>query len=359
MKLSQALANLWRRARWWRFCLLSAITLTLIFVLFPPERGTDTGSLPALPADVRYAVPNPASGTVAVAHASAAGAKAAVAPPAPSPAPTTAAAPTAKPAALVKPATAPAAAPQTQPQVAQIAMANVSPADTLSGVDPTQISRTAHGVIVVKGFSIQLPPGEWMTLSHGEVKGAVSGEKLILGRIEHKKLLGLVEISAGRTLDLSKNDFTGLEACAPGGGQDKLSIHCEVNTPNVAISAWLIGHMFTPPLAQWANKSIKIDPMMRAAAGDLAAKGVTYDQDYVQVNFARRETWGYLQVFYYFDPSTEGIASSNAMSFGDTDWAVDRIKHFPEKQAYVEKIEGWASKQWPDFKRAFDEAEKG
>ena len=238
-------------------------------------------------------------------------------------------------------------------------MANVNPGDTLSGIDPTQLSKTAHGAIVVKGFSIQLPPGEWMSLANGTIKGKHDGELMILGRIEHKKLLGLVQITARRTVDPSTEEFPVLPACAPGGGQDDLSIHSEVNTANVEISCWVINHLFTPPLAQWANKSIKMDGMFRMAAGDLAAKGVTYDQDYVEVNLARQANWGLLQVKYDFDPSLDGITSASAMSYEDTDWAVKRIQHFPDKQAYLQKLETWGANQWSIFKHAFDEAEKG
>ena len=91
----------------------------------------------------------------------------------------------------------------------------------------------------------------------------------------------------------------------------------------------------------------------------MTAKGITYPQDFVRVQFARAEVWGLLEVMYLFSPEDEaGITANTAPSFRESDWFVKNITHFPEKVAYMEKIKTWATGFWPKFQAAYAASEK-
>ena len=118
-----------------------------------------------------------------------------------------------------------------------------------------------------------------------------------------------------------------------------------------------MSNYFTTPWQQWADRAIRLDGLDRAAAGDMTAKGITYPQDFVAVRFSRSEKWGFLDATYLFDPELEGLSSSTALSFRDSEWHTTNISHFPDKVAYVEKTKMWATNFWLKFQEVFAASE--
>jgi hypothetical protein len=90
------------------------------------------------------------------------------------------------------------------------------------------------------------------------------------------------------------------------------------------------------------------------AAGDLAAKGVDYPQDLVDVRFTRAESWGFLEVSYLFDPELDGITSNIALSARESDWHAPNASRFPDKVAYLSKMRDWGEGFWPKFQQTFE-----
>jgi hypothetical protein len=223
-----------------------------------------------------------------------------------------------------------------------------------SGLNGALLGRTYRQSIRVEGFDVPLPPGQWAVLANSSIHfNSSPGMAYFLGRIEQKRLVGAIRLFA-----LRSNSQPGTGFPAANG--------CKVRNPNLnylyagSVTAfdhqacWLINNYFTPPLQQWADRAVKIAGLDRAAAGDLTAKGVSYPQDLIDVRFTRAETWGFLEVSYLFNPEAEGINSSTALSARESDWHAPNAPRFPEKMAYLAKIQAWGEGFWPKFQQAFE-----
>jgi len=125
-------------------------------------------------------------------------------------------------------------------------------------------------------------------------------------------------------------------------------------TPNGHQACWTIRNVYTTPWMRWADRSLKLQSIDRAAAGAMTADGVTFPQDFVSVTFTRTEQWGLLEVMYLFSPESEGITSNTVLTVGESDWTPANTAKYPEKLAYVDKIKSWGIEFWPAFKGAFD-----
>ncbi|MCX4162861.1 MULTISPECIES: hypothetical protein [Paraburkholderia] len=241
------------------------------------------------------------------------------------------------------------------PATAAISMAvpGAAAKPDISGLDGALLGRTYRQVIPVEGFNVPLPPGQWAVLANStaRTRGA-SGMAYFLGRIEHKRLVGAIRLFALHSNDQPGAGFPAANACTTGN-PDLNYLYLDSVTAFDHQGCWLINHYFTPPLQQWADRAIKISSLDRAAAGDLAAKGVTYPQDMVNVRFTRAETWGLLEVSYMFDPEVEGISSNTALSARESDWHATNAPRFSAKVAYLAKLQSWGEEFWPKFQQAF------
>lgn len=349
--------SLWMRAPLWRVCLTTAVLLSAVVVCFPPKwRAVDVKSLPPVPEAVTYYSKQNAT----VAHI------------APAPEATS----TGK---LVPALTEHASASSVQKQVtngrkSSTAMIAATPNGTAKSPVTAQISMAAPGVaadkdpsdldraflgrtyrqsITVEGFNLPLPPGQWAVLANSSVRlHGASGVAYFLGRIEHRRLVGAMRLFALRSSEQPGTGFPAANGCTSGNPNlNYLSI--ESVTPFGHQACWLINNYFTPPLQQWADRAVRIAALDRAAAGDLAAKGVNYPQDLVDVRFTRAEMWGLLEVSYLFDPELDGIASSTALSARESDWHAPNADRFPDKVAYLAKMRDWGDGFWPKFQQAF------
>jgi hypothetical protein len=326
-------------------CLFSALGLTALFVSCPPDFGARGGGQ-VLPEQVAYAPPKASPAATSTT------------PPGAPPA----IAQEAKPAvtAAVRPApqhSAPASAVPAANAAISLAAPGPSKAPDQSGLDPALLGRTYSGSIDVNGFRLPLPPGKWAVLANIRVgKPQAPGLGLFLGHIEHRRLIGAMRVFALKSVDLPGAGFPSVRGCAPGNSRYN-AMEVAAMTPFGHQACWLMLNFYTPPFLQWADRGVHIAQLDRIAAGDMAAKGVTYAQDLMAVEFHRAEKWGLVQADYLFSPDNEGIHARDVVSYTDSDWYPANIGRFPEKVAYVEKLKSWAQTFWPKFDAAFNAAQ--
>jgi hypothetical protein len=322
--------TLWKRAPWWRFVVLSSLLLTLVMGLFPPRRNTGPAQ-PALDsASYRPPARTDSSPPLSV-----------------PPTPAMQAVASTPPVTQAKPPAPPAA------RTASLALARPDGSDIgPSGIDPALMGRTYHGKIQMSGFELSLPPGEWAMLAsstaHLIKHPENAGMQYFLGRIEHARLTGAIEVIA-----LHSPDQSGFEAPGTCVSPQTIYTRKEEMTVFARQACWTIHLVFTSGMQQWADKAAKMSNIYRMAGGDLSAKGVTYPQEMIAVHFFRSEPWGLLEAAYHFSPEAERIHSNTVPTIQDSDWFVDNLQRYPEKLAYTEKLKQWGETNWPLFQTAF------
>jgi hypothetical protein len=340
---------LWKRAPWWRFSILCAALLMVLMALFPPRM--EHRARPSSALDAATYQPPSQDESIAAAPSSASTA----------PVRTTAPTPEAAPArAKPKPARPPAAvsnAPAAAPKNAALALATPSnqPASNgAAGINAALMGRTYQHELLMDGFKVPLPPGDWVVLASSSVKVIKhpenTGMNYFLGQIEHTQLVGAMIVIALR----SAQPESGFEEWQRCSNPQNIYTSKEDMAPFGHQACWIMHTMFTPPLQQWADNAIKIGNLERAAAGDMAAKGISYPQDLVAVHFFRAETWGLLEATYLFSPEHEHITSNVVPTLRDSDWFGANLQKYPEKVAYIDKLRQWGDAHWPAFKAAFD-----
>lgn len=356
------LRSLWRRAPLWRFALMSAGLLSLSLVLFPPKiiAVAAVGALPVAQEAAYEVTPQTRKLQAAVAAAEAASAS--------------------RPAAVQKPVhdiaqskgnhdtndkplQQTSSEPQNRavsPKVAELTLATAPGTDAktnVSGLDNALLGRTYQNSIMINGFKLPLPLGQWVMLSRSGIKNKLgaTGTAAFFARVEHKRLVGVVRVYFLRNEENSNAGFESVRGCTKGN-PNNIYESIEAVTPFDHQACWVMQNYFTPPWQQWADRDVKISNLDKAAAGNMTAKGITYPQDLVGVDVVRAEKWGVVEVQYMFSPEQEGISSNAVMSFPEADWNGRNISRFPEKQAYAAKLKKWAVDMWPTFQSAFSAA---
>lgn len=223
--------------------------------------------------------------------------------------------------------------------------------DQTSGVDRALLGRTFQSSLLVNGFQVPLPPGEWAMLANGTVTNNArpqnKGTIYFLGQIVQKRLVAAVWVQAMRSPGLG---FVQNQNCI---NPNNLYALDKSEGAEHQTCTWIRSY-FSAAMQQWADQSAHIDQMGRAAGKDLAAKGVVYPQELVTAGFERAEKWGELTAGYMFSPEKEGISSNVVPTFRDSDWDKANLQRHPEKLAYINKLERWATGFSPRFQTAFD-----
>ncbi|WP_445145380.1 hypothetical protein [Dyella sp. Tek66A03] len=331
--------RLWKKAPLWRFTGLSAALLALLFLLFAPANRTPA---PAASSNTQASyTPQPK-------------------PSLPAPSPSVAATPTpqapVQPPAEVKAPPLPPTPKLVSPnvQTASLSLATPSAIPTKEGLDNAITGHRFNGSLRVDGFDVPLPPGDWLLLANLRFKTPTAkGEMLYLGQVKNRRLMGAIRVTTARSLSDPGAGFPALKGCMDHSEGNNY-VAAEAVSPSGHQSCWIMVPMFLSPLESWADRTKKLDQLDRAAAGDLAAKGVSFPQDMMTLRLTRAETWGLLEVRYMFNPETDHITSSTVATAADTDWQPGTITRFPEKLVYVEKLKHWGTEFWPRFKTAFD-----
>ena len=109
--------------------------------------------------------------------------------------------------------------PSATPHTASIAMASpngASPVDQ-SRLDAPLVGRAYQQSVPVDRFEVPLPPGQWAMMASGSVKSrGGAGIACFLGKIEHRRMIGAVRISALRGNDHPGAGFPAFNGCVPG-----------------------------------------------------------------------------------------------------------------------------------------------
>jgi hypothetical protein len=243
----------------------------------------------------------------------------------------------------------------TKAQTAHLSLATPSDTSKPGELNSALGGRTYSGSVSVDGYKVPLPAGDWVILSSAHFKSPQAmGELVFLGQVRKMRLIAGARVTALHTVNPPVAGFPPkLKGCY---GQNDIDLYVapEATDPSGHQACWLVDSFFTPPLQQWADSSLKLDKLDRAAAGDMAAKGVSYPQDFLRIRMTRTEPWGILEVSYLFSPDANGIKSNQVISAADSDWIRAHIDRFPEKLAYLEKEKRWATQFWPSFKAGFD-----
>ena len=223
--------------------------------------------------------------------------------------------------------------------------------DPPSGLERAVLGRTFQGTLLVSGFQVPLPPGEWAVLANGTATGNVhpenKGNIYFLGHIVRKRLVGVIWVQAMRSPGFG---FEQNQNCTNPGN---LFVLDKSDGPEHQTCTW-IRSFFSADMQQWADKSAHLDQMVRAAGRDLEAKGVTYPQELVTVGFQRAEKWGEITAGYMFSPEKDGVSSNVAPSFRDSEWYKGNVQRYPEKLAYVTRLQQWSMSFSPRFQAAFE-----
>jgi hypothetical protein len=326
---------LWRRAPLWRFFLLTAALLTLVFVLFPPlGSGNDQHVFVASSDTATYtppaAIPDASSTASARSDDLPSGAGNSTHPPV-----------------------------SGQPKTAALYMVTAAPRTPRNdtGLDEALTGRLYRTSVMIDGYTVPLPPGEWADLAHSTLTlPTATGDAHFLGRIHDKRLIGAVRAFAVRSKDQPGAGFNEVKSCTEvNPGRTFVSIDDEM-VPNGHQACWTVRTVYATPWSRWADRAVGLSAIDRAAAGDMSAKGVTYPQDFVALTFTRTEKWGLLEVMYLFSPDAEGISSRVALSVHETDWTPANVGRYPEKVAYIDKQKAWGMAFWPQFKAAFEKS---
>ncbi len=176
-----------------------------------------------------------------------------------------------------------------------------------------------------------------------------SGMQYFLGRIEHTRLTGAIEVIA-----LRSPDRTGFDEPGTCSSQDNIYTRKDGMMPFAHQACWTVHLVFTGDMQRWADKVARMGGIYRMAGGDLSAKGVTYPQEMIGVHFFRSESWGLLEAVYHFSPETEHIRSNTVATPQDSDWFGTNLQKYPEKLAYAERLKQWGDAHWQPFQAAFD-----
>ena len=167
-----------------------------------------------------------------------------------------------------------------------------------------------------------------------------------LGQIVQKRLVGAIWVQAMHSPGLG---FVNNENCT--NPANLYVLDQSVGTDHQDCM-WIRSY-FSADMRQWADKSAHIDQMARAAAADLATKGVSYPQELITAGFQQAQQWGELTATYMFSPEKDGIASNVVPTFRDSDWYKSNLQRYPQKVAYVNKLRQWATSFSPQFQAAF------
>jgi hypothetical protein len=223
--------------------------------------------------------------------------------------------------------------------------------DRTSGVDRALLGRTFQSTLLVNGFKVPLPPGEWAMLANGTVTGRAHSENkgtiYFLGQIVHKRMVAAIWVQAMRSPGLG---FTQNENCT---NPANLYVSDQSEGTDHQGCMWIRSY-FSADMQQWADKSAHIDQMARAAGGNLASKGVSYPQELITAGFQRADKWGELTAGYMFSPERDGISSNVVPTIRESDWYKSNLQRYPEKVAYVDKLQQWAANFLPKFQAAFE-----
>ncbi|MEJ0040678.1 MAG: hypothetical protein WDO68_32440 [Gammaproteobacteria bacterium] len=92
-------------------------------------------------------------------------------------------------------------------------------------------------------------------------------------------------------------------------------------------------------------------PIFRAAQGVLNDMKVDVPGVLLNVAIHRANTEGFVTAFYFFEPATAGILSTER-SWANSEWAKDRVTADPRRTKYLDDLKAWG-KSWAPIVYAY------
>jgi hypothetical protein len=216
--------------------------------------------------------------------------------------------------------------------------------DTTGSAPPVsgEVGKVYSGFYPIHGRRLPLRPGSWTVLAEIASQRPDSDlHSVLLGQIEGHRLKGAVLFTDFQSL---RGGWTSRFA----GCTDRYNLDSHVDDGSPARQAcWTVRNVFSTAWKQWRDRNMKMDPIFRAAAGELEIKGVQYPQDLLQVFFHTADDGGALNAVYYFNPTDEGLTATPVSMWLRSDWSADNIGRYPDKVAYEKRLNSWGSQWWP------------
>ncbi len=210
-----------------------------------------------------------------------------------------------------------------------------------------EVGKVYTGFYPIHGRHVPLGAGPWTVLAQTSTKrpdsdlevvflGEIRGEQLISGAM----LLDFQNFRAGwRSRYNACTDSYNLAATVDTFGSDGRQ------------ACWFVRNLFAKAWTRWRDRNVKMDPIERAAAGQLEVKGIRYPQDLLEVVFHTADARGALNAVYLFDPqAAAGLSSTPVTMWQHSDWFVDNISRYPDKERYEKQLEVWGRDRWREIK---------
>lgn len=346
--------RLWSQAPIWKVAAVLAIVSTWLFLLFPPRVVVDQARVLAQfgpvasykPRAQSTASPSSIRGLDQVLHTT----------PAPS--------------AVVdtgEPAHAAPATIEPSPKMSPRPLATMTAKTTEEpGKQPLRVTSSETGVhtaavmgqsfsktFTVNGYDLPLPEGRWQVLA--DLPGHqqdLEQHQYALGRIDHQALRGLIAFISVVSTANPAPGFPAFPSCDAG---INYFAETEVNTPFDRQACWSVRPVHSARWSRWADRSVKLGPLERAAAGQLEAMQVRIPQDMVAVEFDLGAKPSRVIGVYMFNPEVEGIAPSTSEEPASNPWLLSNLTQNPKAVTFVQDRKAWGRSNWPQFKNAFAE----
>ncbi len=106
--------------------------------------------------------------------------------------------------------------PRVAPRNATVSMATADKAivDNVTGLDPALLGPLYRSSVLIDGFKVPLPPGEWASLANSSITPTTAGgDAPFLGEIRQRRLIGAIRIFAMRSKDLPGEGFNEVKSC--------------------------------------------------------------------------------------------------------------------------------------------------
>lgn len=214
-----------------------------------------------------------------------------------------------------------------------------------------RIDSTFELTFPVLGMRIPLRLGSWTLLAElRDIGSATSHASAFLGRIERGRLLEAVRVLSQVNIAEDGETYSRLKFF-----ENESYRTIEIDEENGSQSAWVIKNSITSPWTRFQDRTTGISNLEMLAAEKISKSDFTFPDEYLVVQFARREQSKLLQVSYYlasdFQSGSESIRRLETWRQGA--FAPMNVRLHPERLAYFLETISWAEQWWPKIKACF------
>lgn len=248
---------------------------------------------------------------------------------------------------------APASAPAPAQQGAPVPSSQ-SGAGKIAFEDPVEIAkRTYTKTFPVAGSNLLLPEGEWRVFSWWRSNPSNSKTLIyLLARIDNRRLMAFARIYVQESLSQPPGKWAAQPDCA-ASFVDNIYVEVE-SCRDGELNYWTLKNRTTHGWSQAHEPGSQLPEPEKIFAKRIYGDGYIYSQDYVRAEFFRSSTPFTMIATFAFAPHA-AISAPVANGYRNSEWHASRIRAFPDKMEFANKIKDWSKAYWPHFKLAFDE----